>query len=87
MSLGGLFTEHPASVGETYGGHLRSALGFAVRMWLGGAACLLHAVFPFLCTHTGSDCIAELHERMLRNRRRFARLPQHSSTVSVERRG
>ena len=29
-----LFREHPASVGETYGQHLRYASGFGVRMIL-----------------------------------------------------
>jgi hypothetical protein len=89
MSLGGPFTDHPASVGETYLEHLRVALGFAIRMWIGGAACLVHALFPFLCTRTGSDCIAELNERMVHSRRRaVARIPPHSTrTVSLERRG
>jgi len=88
MSVGKLFTDHPASVGETYLGHLRSALGFALRMWVGGAACFVHALFPFICTRTGSDCIAELNERMVRNRRRaFTRIPLESHTVSLERRG
>ena len=32
------FTEHPASVGETYGEHLVHATGFGVRMVLGGLA-------------------------------------------------
>jgi hypothetical protein len=90
MSLGGLFTEHPASVGESYLQHLRTAFGFALRMWIGGAACFVHALFPFLCMRTGSDCIAELNERMVRNRRRaLGRIPleSHSQTVSLERRG
>ena len=88
MSLGGLFTEHPASVGESYLQHLRCASGFALRMWIGGAACFVHALFPFLFTHTGSDCITQLNERMVRNRRSaFGRAPPASPTVSLERRG
>jgi hypothetical protein len=88
MNLGALFRDHPASVGESYLEHLRAALGFAARMWLGGAACLVHAVFPFLCTRTGSNCIAELNQRMVENRRRaFARVPSVPRTVSLERRG
>ena len=62
------FTEHPASVGESYLEHLRVASGFAGRMLLGGLACLAHAVFPFLCARTGSDCVAELHRRMMARR-------------------
>ena len=89
MSLGGLFTQHPASVGESYLEHLRAAMGFALRMWIGGAACLVHAVFPFLCVRTGSNCIAELNERMLRNRRRVPITPlaSHPRTASLGRRG
>src|SRR5512145_2270510 len=62
------FMEHPASVGETYLEHLGLALWFGLRMMLGGLACLLHAVFPFLCVRTGSSCIEALHDRMVVNR-------------------
>jgi hypothetical protein len=36
------FTEHPASVGETYVEHLATALGFAAAMIGGGFACAVH---------------------------------------------
>lgn len=62
------FTEHPASVGETYGEHFRVAGRFGTAMLLGGAACLVHAVLPFLFTRTGSGIITQLHERMVVNR-------------------
>jgi hypothetical protein len=68
MGLKHLFTEHPASVGETYLEHLCVALGFATRMMLGGAACFLHAFFPFVFRRTGSECIEQLHDRMVMNR-------------------
>jgi hypothetical protein len=64
------FTEHPASVGETYTEHLAMASGFGVRMIFGGLACLLHGIFPFLFVKTGSACIQELHGIMVANRRR-----------------
>ncbi len=38
MPLTKLFTDHPASVDETYGEHLVMATGFGVRMILGGFA-------------------------------------------------
>lgn len=63
------FTEHPASVGETYGEHFCVAGRFGAAMLLGGAACLVHAVLPFLFTRTGSGIITRLHERMVVNRR------------------
>jgi len=65
-----LFTDHPASVGESYGEHLVMASGFGLRMVAGGIACLLHGLLPFLFVKTGSMQIAVLHERMVTNRRR-----------------
>lgn len=68
MGIKRLFTEHPASVGETYFEHLCIATSFAARMIAGGIACFLHAVFPFAFRRTGSDCIRQLHERMVTHR-------------------
>ena len=62
------FTEHPHAVGETYGEHFRVASSFGTAMILGGLACLVHAVLPFLCTTTGSRTIRRLHDRMVVNR-------------------
>ena len=70
MKLVRPFTEHPASVGESYGEHLGQALGFGTRMVLAGLACLIHGVLPFLFVRTGSRAIAELNDRMVINRRR-----------------
>lgn len=58
------FSDHPASVGETYAEHLRHAFGFGLRMIMGGFACMLHGVFPFLFVKTGSRQIQTLHGRM-----------------------
>lgn len=70
MKMHALFSEHPASVGETYGEHLATAGGFSARLFVGAAACLVHAVLPFLFVRTGSSIIAELHDRMVVNRAR-----------------
>ena len=64
------FTEHPKQVGETYGEHFAVATRFGGAMLLGGLACLVHAVLPFLCTSTGSQTIRRLHDRMVANRAR-----------------
>jgi hypothetical protein len=69
MDLSRIFTEHPASVGETYGKHMVTAFSFGLRMTLGGLACLVHAVLPFLFVKTGSRAIAQLNERMVAHRR------------------
>ena len=63
-----LFTEHPASVGESYGEHFIAAGTFAASMALGTIACLIHAVFPFLCVKTVSGIITGLTDRMDTNR-------------------
>ncbi|MEL6708040.1 MAG: DUF6356 family protein [Pseudomonadota bacterium] len=68
-----LFQEHPASVGETYFEHLLHATGFGARMTLGGLACILHGLLPFLFVKTGSRQIQTLHGRMITNR---SKLPQ-----------
>lgn len=65
-----LFTAHLDTVGEAYLEHARHALSFALVMFLGSLACLVHALLPFLFPRTGSDLIARLHDRMVVNRRR-----------------
>jgi hypothetical protein len=62
------FTEHPASVGENYFVHFRHAAGFSFSLLKGGLACMVHAVFPFLCTRTASGIVASLNTRMIINR-------------------
>jgi hypothetical protein len=74
MNLLRAFSEHPASVGESYLEHLAHAVGFGARMVLAGIACVVHGVLPFLFVRTGSQAIRELNERMVLNRR----LPRHS---------
>lgn len=59
-----LFSDHPTSVGETYAEHASYAAGFGFRMVLGGLACMIHAIFPFLFVKTASSCVRELHGRI-----------------------
>jgi len=66
------FTEHPASVGETYTEHLVSAMGFAGALLRAACCCAVHALLPFLFEKTGSSLITELHDRMVTNRSRLA---------------
>ena len=70
MAIKHLFTQHPASVGESYGEHLAVAASFGLRMILGGLACLIHALLPFLFVRTGSVQISALHDTMVAHRRR-----------------
>jgi len=69
MDLHRLFTEHPASVGETYWGHLLRACWFSGKMFVGAGACLVHAIFPFLLVKTGSQAITQLYSQMVTHRR------------------
>jgi len=64
-----LFSDHPASVDETYGQHFVAAAGFGLRMIWGGIVCLVHAIIPGAFCTKGSEMICELHERMVTNRR------------------
>ena len=62
------FTDHPATVNETYFQHMAVASGFGGRMLVGAFACFVHAVFPWLCLTRGSDTIRTLHHRMVTHR-------------------
>jgi hypothetical protein len=66
------FKDHPASVGETYLEHARSAGGFGASMLRGALASFIHALVPALCSTTGSRIVARLHDRMVLNRLRSA---------------
>ncbi len=68
MSLKAKFTDHPATVGETYGEHFVSAMGFSLSMLKAAFCCGMHAILPFMFEKTGSDCITELYDRMVTNR-------------------
>ena len=83
MEFRRLFTDHPASVGESYGEHLLRAGWFGVRMIFAGIACLIHAVLPFLFVRTGSVAITELHDAMVTARRRAPPPPSRDDSLPV----
>ena len=58
-----LFTDHPASVDESYFGHMAFAGWFASRLFMAGGAALVHAFLPFLFETTASRIVRELYER------------------------
>ena len=70
MTLRRLFIAHPASVGETYGEHMRVALSFAAPLAKAAGAALVHAFLPFLCETTASRTVKELHARITSRRPR-----------------
>lgn len=68
-----LFTRHPQTVDETYGEHMGVAWSFAFPMLLGGLACFIHGIFPFLFETTGSRCVKLLHTRIANRGRQVGR--------------
>ena len=79
------FTEHPASVGESYWQHLAFALGFAVKLLLAGLAALVHAVLPFLFKTTASRLIAEMAARACNRTAGTNRSADQAADVSLGR--
>ena len=63
-----LFSEHPASVGETYLQHMGQAARFGTRLVFAGLACLVHSLLPFLFTRTARNAISDLYVRVVLNR-------------------
>jgi len=70
MNLRSKFSEHPASVGETYAEHFVQAMGFSLSLLKAAGACAVHAVLPFAFEKTGSRHIEMLHRRMVTQRGR-----------------
>ena len=87
MRITKAFTDHPATVGETYLEHMRTALGFSFTMLRSAVCCAVHALLPFLFTKTGSSAIEDLHRRMVRQRSKLPASPVAvaSRTASVQR--
>lgn len=71
MAVRKLFTEHPASVGETYFQHMRAAGSFSISLFAAALCCAVHALLPFMFEKTGSSMIERLHDRMCVNRSRL----------------
>lgn len=55
-----IFTDHPRSMNETYTEHFRCSFRFGSTMLLGGIACMLHAIFPFIFKKTGSNLLVRM---------------------------
>ncbi|MEM9208524.1 MAG: DUF6356 family protein [Pseudomonadota bacterium] len=81
MEIKRKFTEHPESVGETYGQHFVSAMSFSVTLLKAAAVCGVHALLPFLFEKTGSRCVTELYDRMVANRDRRPEAAEHEAAA------
>jgi Family of unknown function (DUF6356) len=80
-----LFTEHPASVGETYGEHWRFASRTGLTLIGAGLACLVHGLLPCFFVTTGSRIVRGLAARLAGVQPRHAarRLVFHPTTRPI----
>ena len=76
------FTEHPASVDETYFQHMGMAFGFGAKMLVGSHACFMHGLVPWGGLTRGSDTVRVLHHRMV-SHRKVQPSTQDSATAGV----
>jgi len=60
------FRDHPASVGESYFGHMGFALRFSARMAAAAGAALIHAIVPPLFETTASRILCDMHDEIAR---------------------
>ena len=73
------FTAHPRKVGETYVQHGFFACRYGLKMLAGGAAALVHGVFPFLFETTGSRITRELNATLDKARAQSAQRERESA--------
>ncbi|MGI9484033.1 MAG: DUF6356 family protein [Hyphomicrobiales bacterium] len=78
----GLFTNHPATVDETYWEHFMFATTRGVRMVGAGSAAIIHAFFPFLFETTASRMMKDLSDE-LTNRRQVAEGAEQKAATQV----
>ncbi len=64
MDIRGKFTEHPASVGETYTEHMRVAASYSGRLFKASMCAAIHALFPWKHCTTASATIRTMHDEM-----------------------
>ncbi len=84
MALPRCFTDHPATVGETYPEHMRMSLSYAVPLTKAAAAAYMHALLPFLFTTTASGIVKGLHDRMTRRCKACPSGPAHRPDLFVQ---
>lgn len=58
------FTEHPASVGETYFEHMQNAARYSRELLSASLCAGIHALFPWTHCTSASSKIRALHDEM-----------------------
>ena len=69
MNLRQRFTEHPASVDETYLEHFKVAAHFSRQLFGAAFACAVHAVMPSMHQTTASTKVRALCDEMTAGKR------------------
>ncbi len=59
-SLSKLFTDHPHSVGESYGEHFGVAMHYSGRLFAASFCAFVHAFLPFCFEKTASTMIRKM---------------------------
>lgn len=59
-----VFLDHPATVNESYFGHMRFAFSFAFWLSVAALAAIVHALIPALCETTASRILMRLHAKI-----------------------
>ncbi len=83
MEIRKAFTEHPASVGESYGEHMRVSLGFAGNCALAAGAAFVHAIVPSMCSKSASTRIRAMHATISTGARGAAHAAEHSHSAAA----
>jgi len=73
---------HLAEAGENYFEHLRFAVGVGLMLVAAGLACIVHGIFPALCTKTASRTVDEL-QRLFAERDALASVIDETSGALV----
>ena len=73
---------HLAEAGENYFEHLRFAVGVGLMLVAAGLACIVHGIFPALCTKTASRTVDEL-KRLFAERDALASVIDETSGALV----
>jgi hypothetical protein len=59
-SISQLFTQHPESVGETYGEHFGVAMRYSGRLFVASFCAFVHAFLPFCFEKTASGMVRKM---------------------------
>jgi len=62
--IGRIFSEHPRSLGMSWGSHAVGAVGISARLIGAGCACLIHAIVPAWFTETAGRTVTDMYEHM-----------------------